>query len=366
MIKATRDKSIDLLRGIAIFLVLWGHVIQYMSLNAIDFYEDIVFRFIYGFHMGLFMFISGYLFYNSNHKYTLFSFIIKMFKTVLYPIILWNSVLFLINFPKVIIDIINGNGNYFDIIKSLYSSMGNLWFLWSLLFCSIIFAIIINLTKKTWSLIIGLFIGVIILYLLSWDSGFYIWMFPYYIGGYYFHHIKNLKISIFKTEKRNQWLWIISIISTILYLILLQFFHREDLIYLSGVTGLINNKGILYQIFVDAFRWLFGFIGIAAIYCWIHIIIPFTKETGIIYKLLDLAGHKSLQIYILQSFLLERLFFLLYAFISNRYDLTALTSNIEIYNYLITPIVAFGFLLICLMCSNIIDKIGLNKYLFGR
>ena len=43
-----RIKYIDMAKGIAIFLVVWGHVIQYGG-NSTDFYGNELFIFIYSF-----------------------------------------------------------------------------------------------------------------------------------------------------------------------------------------------------------------------------------------------------------------------------------------------------------------------------
>ena len=63
--KKVKNQNIDILKGVAIFLVVFGHCIQYCSQGYFDFFENKVFIFIYTFHMPLFMLISGYLFYNS-------------------------------------------------------------------------------------------------------------------------------------------------------------------------------------------------------------------------------------------------------------------------------------------------------------
>ena len=41
-----RIKTLDVSKGIAVFLMLWGHCIQYCSNNEFDFYDDIVCQFI--------------------------------------------------------------------------------------------------------------------------------------------------------------------------------------------------------------------------------------------------------------------------------------------------------------------------------
>lgn len=53
----SRELNIDALRGVAILLVVVGHVIQYK--NFVEYNDNIVFRAIYSFHMPLFFLISG-------------------------------------------------------------------------------------------------------------------------------------------------------------------------------------------------------------------------------------------------------------------------------------------------------------------
>lgn len=64
-VNSKRNNFIDFVKGILICLVVWGHTIQYFLLENGSFYEDIVYKIIYSFHMPLFMVISGYVFYWS-------------------------------------------------------------------------------------------------------------------------------------------------------------------------------------------------------------------------------------------------------------------------------------------------------------
>ena len=60
-----RLRSFDILKLFTIFLVLWGHCIQYfLSSEPID---EPLYRTIYSFHMPLFMMISGYFAASSMH-----------------------------------------------------------------------------------------------------------------------------------------------------------------------------------------------------------------------------------------------------------------------------------------------------------
>lgn len=71
--KNERNIYIDVVKGIAIILVVYGHCIEYYSKEYIYdnfFYSDIVHKIIYSFHMPLFMVISGYLFSGTIERYS--------------------------------------------------------------------------------------------------------------------------------------------------------------------------------------------------------------------------------------------------------------------------------------------------------
>ena len=63
--RSSRERKWDFLRGIAIFLVVLGHTIQWMDP---DWKHNLLFIGIYSFHMPLFMFISGYFLRNNLHQ----------------------------------------------------------------------------------------------------------------------------------------------------------------------------------------------------------------------------------------------------------------------------------------------------------
>ena len=91
-----RRTYINLVRGAAIFLMLWGHCVQYCAGKQFDFYENAAFKFIYSFHMPLFMLISGYLFFFSASKRSLPELIASRAKGLLHPILMCTVFNFLI------------------------------------------------------------------------------------------------------------------------------------------------------------------------------------------------------------------------------------------------------------------------------
>jgi fucose 4-O-acetylase-like acetyltransferase len=121
-----RDNSVDLLKVFAIALVVVGHSIQY-SLPHFD--SNVVYRFIYSFHMPLFMFISGYLGFSRKIKDR---FLYKKFRRLVVPFLAWTVIYSVYYSWK---ELVSGNFNSFieyfqDFVKS--PGNGGLWFLWVL------------------------------------------------------------------------------------------------------------------------------------------------------------------------------------------------------------------------------------------
>lgn len=84
-----RAQFIDIAKGIAIFLVIWMHCIQYLHHES---FENNLYAAVYSFHMPLFLIISGYLFYPSISRPTI-GVIKKRAIRLLLPNMLWGGVL---------------------------------------------------------------------------------------------------------------------------------------------------------------------------------------------------------------------------------------------------------------------------------
>ena len=88
-----RNTTLDLAKGILIILVVLGHAIQYSGNGNWEdsqlFFDDIVFRAIYSFHMPLFYFASG-LFFKTNLKIT--TYLKKLTKQIILPYIIFSII----------------------------------------------------------------------------------------------------------------------------------------------------------------------------------------------------------------------------------------------------------------------------------
>lgn len=118
---AKRDKSIDFLKGVAIFSVVLGHC---------WFISDELFEFIYSFHMPLFFCISGYLF-NTKKKYG--TFLISKIKTLIIPYVLFFVSSFIVSVFVLDRDITILDGLSYMLQGGKFCSKVCNWPLWYLL-----------------------------------------------------------------------------------------------------------------------------------------------------------------------------------------------------------------------------------------
>lgn len=88
--KKDRLIELDIFKGLAILLVVCGHVISKNWIDAID--KNPVYTWIYSFHMPLFFFISGFL-VNYTYNGDLFNTIRKKVRCLLIPYFVWSLIL---------------------------------------------------------------------------------------------------------------------------------------------------------------------------------------------------------------------------------------------------------------------------------
>lgn len=265
-----RSLYIDVVRGFAIFLVVFGHCIQYGSEYSDSYFVNPVFKFIYSFHMPLFMLISGYLFYASVNKHSFKGVCIGKLRRIFIPLFVWVT-LFLIFFDTKEFCISNIHGIW--TLINIYFS--HLWFLWSVLFCSLVTLVIHHFFSD------NLFVHfVILLYLLllpnAYNIFYYAFMYPFFVAGYGYNKIVRMHIN---KEKMN----IVFFLSFLLYVPLYIFFVKEDYIYvsLSCILDYSSKTLIFHQILIDFYRYLIGFVGSILILVFFRLLIPNYLRGGV-------------------------------------------------------------------------------------
>ena len=337
---SNRIPLFDTMKCFAIFLVIWGHCIG--QLTQTDCSQLPIYRIIYSFHMPLFMLISGYFASNSMHL-SFKPFLAKKFRQLIYPCIIWGLITWLFIESVHSFCYNRDSINIWGILLDFYW-FADFWFLKSCFICYFLAYIGFHsrLSKKYWiplSLIISQGI-----------SPFFIsFMYPCFIIGLELHQNK----SFFK--KINNLYWGIAIS----FLIML-FFYTEDVWNKShGIPSNILNADFLTWIPVITyrlFRLLIGIIGSVFIFLtFSNYYSRITKNKSITY--VCYFGRYTLEIYILQAIILERIIAQYLQF-----------NNVNqlLYNFVITPVIAITILLSLMFFTNCIYYYRLiGKILFG-
>lgn len=294
-----RNRWLDIVKGLTIFLMILGHCIQngngvaYISSQA--FWSDKVTIFIYSFHMPLFMLISGYFLHYSLKKRPLVKALRNKINYLLYPIIIFNLYNYII-----------GNTTYIDNLFYIIINLNDLafkifdgyWFLWAVLIFSILVTLVHFLLKD------NLVIYIVIFFLLFFIPNFIFnlqtfridFMYPFFIIGYLFP-----KWEFKLTRPLLIWFLVCAIFAIQLYL-----FDEKDYIYASGLN-ILHSKldlSVLEQIKIDLFRISIGISGSLFFLISVYYVYHQFFKLERLWKIFSYIGVNSLLIYCLQEILI--------------------------------------------------------------
>ena len=318
MTNGRNQNIIDFMKGFAILLVVFGHSIQ---INYIDFDSVFLFKFIYSFHMPIFILISGYLAAKSlstsgcNVEKCIFQ---KAF-FLLIPYFSWYFISF----------ILEGTFSFstiFENIKLLFIGVDRgLWFLYILF--SLYFILYISSKFKHKYIILIL---CIVILPMSKILGMYLlkWYLMFFVIGMALFDLKDFRIFIVWKKVVNFKIFKYGI--SILFIVSLFFWER---VYSND--SLFTN---VYYLF--AYKFLVAILGMLFFY----FICKFLFEIEFISSIFNLFGQNSLRIYILN--------FIFLAYLNKLYP---------IQNYILLMIISFT---ICFFSIYLVDK--LIKFYFFK
>ena len=242
-------RTITIAKGIGIILVVIGHYYP----NQCPLYWELIRKFIYGFHMPLFLMLSGYLFskYHDTQKLNL-SFLKKKFTRLIIPFISIAIIAFVIKYfvgqfytlrhpvsvNSFLSIFITSKGTYFPL----------LWFLYSLFIIFMIYPIF-NLVLRSKYLIF--FVSILLLFI-NWPRYFYLnhvfVSFPFFCFGALFPRQVD-----FDTLENKKLIYLLLV--GIVLLIFTYFFAMpfiEDLLYIKVTKLIIGISGSLTVISLAA------------------------------------------------------------------------------------------------------------------
>ena len=340
-----RNEYLDVVKGIAIILMIFAHCIvsgngDFFSKKEL-FWDDILFKIIYSFHMPLFALVSGYLYYFTLEKYSLKNILIKKIKSFLHPIVIFGIYRYLLMRKSLLFKDMTLSKIY-DFIFFLFDGY---WFLWSILFITIIVLFVNKFFNDNIKVYIVFFLLTLIVS--TRVLSLRIFLYPFFVVGYFF--CKHNKII--DRVKRN----IICIlgISSVVFICLLFLYNKNMYIYVSGMTIInpILNISSLEQIYIDLFRIIIGFVGSIFTLSIIYEIHYLTKDKRI-WKHFSYIGKNSLKFYCFQEILI--VFFL-----------KPYTTDFQ-KNYINNFIETIIIILICIFLDKILSKFKkLEKIHFG-
>lgn len=287
-----KNKTIQIMRGLAIIIVLIRHAIAQINTDIV---LDITKEIIICFHMPVFFVIAGYLFQNGINKYIQngkLNFIFKKAKHLLVPyafwtILLWIGVQVACSISPSILNRMITIGfapmNIGDLIYGLFTYQiyytEHLWFLYVLFLLFVINIITVKKGDAPISILIWCLIGIATLYtnLPHIIERTMLW-------GIFFSFGRFVKSSKYSTKIGGglQSIWILLI------------FLMTSAIYVTGLYFEIN--GTIFTLLMQINKYFVGFSGVGVVY-----VLSITIKNTRIGKVLNSVGDYSFDIYLMHN-----------------------------------------------------------------
>lgn len=240
MAKSTRNILFDIIKGVAIYLVVLGHSIQYLMGDGWQ--ENVLAKCIYMFHMPLFIFISGYFFSSSADKSSIGDFVKKKFVRILLPSITYGLMMIVVN---TVLSSMKRHVLYVNFPENM--EYFGLWFLSILFVISCLCRLFYNNKHNMY-----IYAFVAFLFVILPDSVFMVhqlrYLFPYFVLGI---AMKRMAIERFP-------LWQ-SLVAFIVFVLCAVFYKMDYSMYF-----LSREDSFYWQI--SAFRFISGIVGIIAVF----------------------------------------------------------------------------------------------------
>lgn len=315
----------DYIKGILIFLVIWGHFIQFVGVEV----NNPVHVWIYSFHMPLFIFISGF-FSQKLYSRSFLSFISKQIKHLILPNFIWATLALIILVPI-------GIKSFVWNINSFISLYTDFWFLWTVFISSIIYYICCKVYYKlryVMAAIMAIFIYFFLIYspplaIRTLSLPFFITMLPYmypiYILGILYKDYKEMVDKYFR---------VLMIVSTVGYIGLLCYV----LLHHYSISNV--RVSLRFSLYVTGCIFYF--------YSWLYVF----KQLNLNVIKLELIGRQTLGIYIIQH--------VIFYWIFERFS-----ENISTSNPIIICLLAIAMTYICYYIVVKISKNRFHQFLLG-
>lgn len=344
-----KNRYIDFLKGIAILCVIYGHCLQYGSgadfLQQELYWDNVVMKIIYSFHMPLFIAISGYLFYFSLEKHGARNCICRRVKSLLPICVTWAFILLARDVAM---------GSRFNIVHMVARfgryTLTDFWFLWAVMICTFCVSVIEG-SLRNWGGVTAIAYTIIVILLfitpdLFWLNA-YKFMLPFFLGGFYYAKCGR---NWFENRKMG-------LTATLLWGVLMLFYSKNTYIYTTGIT-LIGKQFVTEQIAVDIYRYIVGMAGVVSVVFWTKILYRKVCDSSCklmisMRKKIEKFGNDSLIYYILSTYLFVWL-------------MPNVTAKFQL-NYITVFAKTLIVMILCLLIKIVLSKFGkVSRYIIGK
>ena len=221
-----RNDFLDILKGILIISVVFGHALQYGSgslfLQSELYWEHPLMRLIYSVHMPLFMAIAGYLTCFSLQRHPALTYITRRWIKLFPPILTWSVLLLLMrgcvtkHLPGIP-----------DVLSGILTTF---WFLWSILICSSLVAICEKIKFPILKSLV--YVTLVLIFagtpdILWWHA--HKFMFVCFLSGFY---VAKYQPHFHLTPAKG-------LLAGVLWIFSIFLFHKETYIYISGLCKMV-------------------------------------------------------------------------------------------------------------------------------
>lgn len=323
-----RVDSIDIIRGFAIFCVVWGHVAGCYGCTV----DDALSRILTTFNMPLFALIGGILFKTpQREKYI--QWISRKAARLIVPGTFWYLVVGMCYYIK-------SHGQSWHSIS--------LWYLWGI---SIVYLLVgtISIIVPSNTLIIAVCIANLALWFVPHDLYYAGFLMPSFIIGMVIRRHTEQIIDVMRVRKI-----ILMPVSTIAYLVMLYFFKTDYYIYFGGISFTLSSN-VLLQFYVNFYRIIMGTFAFAILFY----AYDFLKgiRISMFSDFLKKAGVMSLSIYIFHVIAITPMLIIIPGVLANNE-----VAFSKIGGVLIAIPTAIILMIGCMLFTKLIEKVPvLNK-----
>lgn len=353
--QAGRNVYLDIVKYVAIFLVIWGHVVQQsLAPGVVPVKADGIYRFIYSFHMPLFMGISGYFFGKSIQKVKgpLIYAKKKLKKRVLglvVPMLAFGFLKFIVTIGW------GGHPGWLSILRGAV----DIWFLGVVLintlivlgmasFCNGVF-------KHDWKYFL---FGIIFTVISKMEYGFNgPFMYVFFVAGYciavYMKHTQITKLVHY---------WKVALLG-----FLIVYWIYNNLPWpLGSIDSGWRSFTPMHVITIALLRLILGFLGSYLTLIAVYFILPYVRNLWIFREACQ-AGRYTLDIYLIQILLVEMIWGPWYRNLVDKMGINYILQNGVLFEIALTLLIAMAFLHVIIWISKLLNRSSIcSKILFYR